>query len=85
MPHSKSAEKRLRQAVGKRQQNRATKSRLKTVAKKLQAATGEEKDKLVQTCQKEYAQAAARGVLHKNTARRTVSRLTKAAKRQPSS
>jgi small subunit ribosomal protein S20 len=82
MPHSKSAAKRLRQAAKNRGRNRSTKARLKTIAKKLQTATGEEREKLLRTCQKEYAQAAARGAVHRNTARRTVSRLVKAAKRK---
>ena len=69
MPNIKSQKDRVVQAKKEALHNKAIKSNLKTVVKKADAAiSAGAADK-----------AAAKGVLHKNTASRKVSRLAKAA------
>ncbi len=62
--------------------NKAIKSNLKTVVKKADAAISAgaaDKDAAVKAAVVAIDKAAAKGVLHKNTASRKVSRLAKAA------
>ncbi|MDA8156135.1 MAG: 30S ribosomal protein S20 [Actinomycetota bacterium] len=78
-----SAIKRARQAVKRHDKNVAVKSALKTVSKKAVAAN-EKKDagaiaETLKEATKAYAKAASKGILHKNTASRKISRLAKAA------
>ena len=68
MPNIKSQKDRVVQAKKEALHNKAIKSNLKTVVKKAVKAAVVAIDK-----------AAAKGVLHKNTASRKVSRLAKAA------
>jgi small subunit ribosomal protein S20 len=84
MPNTKSAKKRHRQSLERRARNRATKSSLKTLVKKVRAAvkdadaaTAAEALKLAQT---RLDKAAANGVIHKNAAARVKSRLSAAVK-----
>ncbi|HEY1785635.1 MAG TPA: 30S ribosomal protein S20 [Pirellulales bacterium] len=84
MPNTKSAKKRHRQSLLRRQRNRAAKSVIKTQVRKLREAiaTGE-----VETAAAEFRltakkldQTAARGIIHANVAARLKSRLSAALK-----
>lgn len=81
MAHHKSAEKRIRQTVVRTARNRANTSRLKTAVKKAEAAIGAgnrtEAEQALKAAQPELARGVSTGVLHKNTAARKMSRLTK--------
>ena len=79
MPNIKGAAKRHRQSEIRRDRNRAVKSSIKTQLKKV-AAVAPAGDKAqttteVKLAQKKIDQAASKGVMHKNTASRKVSRL----------
>ena len=81
MANIKSAKKRIRVIDKKTARNRRIKNHLKTVLKDFEAALAEgnmetagEKLKLAE---KKLMQAASKGTIHKNTASRKVSRLTK--------
>ena len=80
MPNSKSAEKSLRQSERRNERNRARRSTLRTRIKafrKLLAdgTTQEEADAQFSKVVKTIDQAAAKRLIHKNTASRTKSRL----------
>ncbi|NLW09587.1 MAG: 30S ribosomal protein S20 [Firmicutes bacterium] len=80
MPNIKSAEKRMKTSAIQRLRNRSRRSALKTAVKKLEKAMGTGVDKaeeLLAVTMKELDQAAAAGVIHKNTAARKKSRLMK--------
>ena len=80
MPNIKSAKKRVKVIAAKTAQNKAARSELKTDIKKANLAieTGaEDKDVLVKAAVKKIDQAAAKGLLHKNTAARRKSALAK--------
>ena len=80
MPNIKSATKRVKVISTKTMQNRATSSRLKTEIKKANAAlesNAENKAEAVRAAVKKIDQAAAKGILHKNTAARKKSALDK--------
>lgn len=77
MANIKSQIKRNRQNEAARQRNKAVRSELKTRIKQAEATTGDEADELVRAAVKRIDQAAAKGVLHKNTAARRKSRLMK--------
>lgn len=84
MPNTKSAKKRLRQSLERRTRNRTAKSAVKTQLRKIRelAASGDV-DKVkaeMPLTTKKLDQAAARGVLHRNTAARLKSRLSKRLK-----
>ena len=74
MPHTKSQEKRDRQAIANRARNRAIRSELKTRARQVDeaAASGDREAarQALQLAQKRIDQAVAKGVLKKNTANR---------------
>jgi small subunit ribosomal protein S20 len=79
MPHHKSAEKRLRQTEKRTIVNRARLSRVRTFVKKVETAI-ETGDKAVaqsafQQAQPELHRATTKGVMHKNTVARKLSRL----------
>jgi len=79
MPHHKSAEKRLRQTEKRTIVNRARLSRVRTFVKKVETAI-ETGDKAVaqsalQLAQPELHRATTKGVMHKNTVARKLSRL----------
>ncbi|SNR72820.1 30S ribosomal protein S20 [Desulfurobacterium atlanticum] len=82
MPNIKSAKKRLRQNVKRRQRNRYYIRRLKTESKKVLAAVEEKNLELakeqLKVAMKYIERAAARGVIHKNEAARRMSRIAKA-------
>jgi small subunit ribosomal protein S20 len=84
MPNTASAKKRLRQNEKLRLLNRARKSALRTQIRKVreavQAGDNEKAQSELRIAQKRIDQAAAKNVLHKNTAARTKSRLVKLVK-----
>lgn len=89
MPTTKSAKKRLKQSEARRLRNRATKSLLKTQMKKVSdaATSGDaaKADTEFRLAVKKLDRAGARHVIHKNTAARQksrLSRLLKAAKQK---
>ena len=78
----KSAKKRIQVIETKTLRNKMTKSKIKTLVKKVEAAVAQN-DKAAATAALTEAvvaidKAAAKGIFHKNTAARKVSRLTKA-------
>jgi small subunit ribosomal protein S20 len=79
MPHHKSAEKRLRQTEKRTAINRARLSRVRTFVKKVETAIGsgdkEAAQSALQVAQPELHRATTKGVLHKNTVARKLSRL----------
>ena len=80
MPNIKSAKKRVKVTATKTLINKAFNSSLKTEIKKANAAiaNGDEgKDAAVRVAIKKIDQAAAKGILHKNTAARRKSALAK--------
>lgn len=81
MPVTKSAKRALRKSLVRRDRNRAQRSALRTAIKKCRAAAGTpEADEAFRTAVKKLDQAAARNLIHANTAARTKSRLSKALK-----
>ncbi len=84
MPTTKSAKKRLRQSLERRGRNRATRSVLKGQVKKVRdlVAVGdvEKAAAELRVAAMRLDQAAVRGVVHRNAAARTKSRLSKAIK-----
>jgi len=79
----KSAFKRAGQNEIRRLRNRGVKTRVKNVIKEVQAAKAEKPDEIVKepmiNAQSTIDKAAKKGVLHKRTAARKVSRLAKLA------
>ncbi len=82
MANHKSALKRAKQNEVRRLRNKATKSLIKSSVKNVIAAKEAGDDEtamlLLRKAQSTIAKAAKKGVLHKNTASRKISRLTKA-------
>lgn len=85
MPHTKSAKKRMRTSAERRTRNRNVAKGLKLQHKSFEAAlkTGDAGKLKEQTSQsmKLIDQAAAKGVIHKNTAARKKARLARMMKR----
>ena len=82
MPNIKSAKKRVKVIAVKTARNKANRSALRTEVKKANAAleTGvENKEEILRIAMKKIDQAAAKGLLHKNTAARRKSALAKKA------
>lgn len=86
MPNSRSAKKALRQNVTRRAHNRSQRSALRTLIKKFRiAAAGDDRQAAEESYRlavKRLDQAAAKHLIHKNTAARTKSRLAKLLPRQ---
>lgn len=83
MANHKSAVKRARQNEIRRLRNKTTKTRIKSIVKEVRssavkASSEETKDKL-NTAQSVIDKASKKGVIHKRTAARKISRLTKLA------
>lgn len=80
---SLSVKKRARQSIKRRMYNRSVETGVKTVTKKLIEAVGKKDKKAVEAALKEavsaISRASSKGVLHKNTASRKISRLSKLA------
>lgn len=82
MPNIKSQKDRVLQAKKENLRNKAIKSNLKTVVKKADSAISAgaaDKDAAIKVAAKTIDKAVTKGVLHKNTAARKVSRMAKAA------
>ena len=83
MANHKSALKRARQNELKRLRNKSTKTRIKHIVKDVRSSVGETSvDDLalkLNTAQSAIDKAAKKGVIHKRTAARKISRLTKLA------
>lgn len=82
MANIKSAKKRVRQDVKRRQVNLARKTAVKSSIKKLMKAIeiGEPKEKVIalfNETQSELMRAKGKGLIHKNAAARKISRLSK--------
>lgn len=80
MPNIKSAKKRVKVIATKTARNKATKSALRTAVKKAYYAVdtnADNKTEAVRLAIKKIDQAAAKGILHKNTAARNKSSLAK--------
>jgi len=84
MANHKSAAKRHRQNLKKRQQNRLAKSAIRTTIKGALSASSENKSEeakqLFLKAEKMLSSAATKGILNKNSARRRISRLATAVK-----
>ena len=82
MANHVSAEKRHRQSLKKQQNNRWWKSRVKTSARSVNDAIGEKDKKTAEAALlkaiAEISKAKSKGVIHRNTASRKISRLSKA-------
>jgi small subunit ribosomal protein S20 len=81
MPIHTAAYKSLRADAKKRKRNEAFISELKTVAKKLEGLIAEKKKgeakQYLKTFSAKYMKAVSKGVIHKKTASRKISRLAK--------
>ena len=84
MANTKSAKKAARQAVRKTEVNKARRSRTRTSVRKVDVAIAagnpEAALNALRSAESEMMRASRAGVMHKNTASRKVSRLTKAIK-----
>jgi small subunit ribosomal protein S20 len=81
MPHTKSAEKALRQTAKRNAHNKAVKKALKVQIKKflatLKEGTPEQKLAELKLCAKKLDKAAANNVIHRNAASRKKSQLAR--------
>ncbi len=78
MAHHKSAKKRIRQNEKRRLRNQATRSKINTLSKKvLKSKSKEEALGFLREAVAFIDKSAAKGVIHRNTAARRKSRLTK--------
>jgi small subunit ribosomal protein S20 len=80
-----SAQKRHRQSVKRRARNQAIRSRVRTVVRKVRESIDgnnvEEATKQLRVAARAIDKAATKGVLHRNTAARKISRLTLAVQK----
>jgi small subunit ribosomal protein S20 len=83
MANTKSAEKRNRQSLGRRDRNRSYRTRMRSAVKRLrQAISGGENEQVKELLPKTLGlidETAQKKVIHRNAAARTKSRLTRAA------
>jgi len=80
LANHKSAKKRAKQSQVRRLRNRSAKTTLKNLEKSLRAAQesgADTKDELMRQTQSAIHKAAKKGILHKKTASRKISRLSK--------
>ncbi len=80
MANHKSAKKRAKQSQVRRLRNRSVKTTLKNLEKSVRAAKeagSEDKNELMKKTQSMLHKAAKKGVIHKKTASRKISRLFK--------
>ena len=86
MANHKSALKRAGQSERRRQRNKAVQTRVKNVVKDVRLAAAENAENAVQrldAAKSAIDKAAKKGILHKKTAARKISRLTKRINAQP--
>lgn len=85
MANTKSAKKRAEKSAAQRIKNRTMRSRMRTAVKKLRAAvaSGDEKmaPELLPLTLKVVDSSAQKGIIHRNTAARTKSRLVAALRK----
>ena len=85
MANTKSAKKRAEKSAAQRIKNRTMRSRMRTAVKKLRAAvaSGDEKmaQELLPVTIKVVDSSAQKGIIHRNTAARTKSRLVAAMRK----
>ena len=81
MANHKSALKRARQNEGRRIRNKSTKTRIKNIVKDVRLAVGEKSEESaltkLDTAKSIIDNAAKKGVIHKKSASRKISRLSK--------
>ncbi|NLK99906.1 MAG: 30S ribosomal protein S20 [Clostridiales bacterium] len=81
MANIKSAKKRILVTAKKTERNKAIKSKVKTMIKKVESAIAAQDKELAKAnlivAVTEIDKACSKGIMHKNTAARKVSRLTK--------
>ncbi len=82
MANHKSAVKRARQNVKRRERNKIIKTRVKNVTKNVRLSVQQKEgheiaSEILDNAKSVIDKAAKRGVIHKNTASRKISRLTK--------
>ncbi|THB80523.1 MAG: 30S ribosomal protein S20 [Desulfobacteraceae bacterium] len=80
MANHKSAKKRAKQSLVRRQRNRSVKTSIKNLEKKVRTAVQEGDENtaaIMQTVQSGLHKAAKKGVIHHKTASRKISRLTR--------
>jgi len=86
MPNTRSAKRALRKSDARRLRNRSTRSELRNTIKIARTAiAGDDSQTAVtalQKASKKIDQAAAKGIIHKNAAARTKSRLAKIANKK---
>ncbi len=79
MANIKSAKKRIKVIETKTLRNKMVKSKIKTIIKKFEAAvaSGDKSaaEEQLRVCTSELSKAVSKGILHKNTASRKISRL----------
>lgn len=84
MPNKASAKKRLRQTIKKTTENKNRKTRIKTFVKKVEQAILEgdqaAANEVFSAAQSEIMRGVTKGVVHKNTASRKISRLNSRVK-----
>ena len=84
MPNKASAKKRLRQTVKKTTENKNRKTRIKTFVKKVEQSIGKgdqaAANEVFSAAQAEFMIGVTKGVVHKNTASRKISRLNSRVK-----
>ncbi len=80
MANHKSAEKRIRRNASRADINKSRMSRIRTFVKKIEAALGEgsadNAEAAFKAAQPEISRGVSKGLLHKNTAARKLSRLS---------
>ena len=84
MANTPSAKKRVRQVVRRTEVNKARRSRIRTFTKKVEesirSGTSENALKALREAQPEIQRGITKGIFHKNTASRKISRLSKRVK-----
>lgn len=87
MPRRRQSLKATRQTKKRHAHNKTVKGDIKTILKKLEALFSnkniEDAKKILTAAVSKLAKAAKKGVIHKNTARRKISRLSRRAARLP--
>lgn len=85
MANIKSAEKKARQALVRKERNQQAKKAVRTAEKKARSAIATGDKTKIEDALKEFAsritKAAQKGILKKNTANRKISRITKSSNR----
>jgi small subunit ribosomal protein S20 len=81
LPHKRAAYKELRKGKKRHERNITTKSELKSLIKKFETLVSEKKTdeakKFFNVVASKMAKAAGKGIIHKNTVARKISRLAK--------